>query len=465
MSGFSNFLTKSLKDAAEDLVKSKLSGFKSGDKKEGDNNMNPYPSGQPQQYGGYQGSQISGGMPQPQQCGGGYGQQQPYGMNPQMTGGYGQPGQPSPYGPSGGMNPSLGFGSVMGPSMGVGAYGGMQMPGQGYNQSHYAGQMPPQSVPMAFGNPSIKYYPNCNPTADAEVLRKAMKGFGCNNSRVIDVICKRTNFQRLQIVRSFQQMYGKDLINELKSELHGDFEDLIIALMTPSANYDASEIRRAIEGIGTNENILIEIMCSRTNAQIHDIKAAYKYLYGIDLESDIRGDTSGYFKRLLIALSTGYRDESNYTDINNAHQSAKSLYSAGEGRLGTDEAAFLGVLCSQNFAQLNLVFQEYHKLTGKTLDVAIKNEFSGDIKEALLALYQIVVNRPGYFASQLERSMKGFGTRDKDLIRLVVSRCEIDMADIRNEFQKMYGRSLEDTITGDTSGSYKTALITLVKGN
>ncbi|CEF64600.1 Annexin family and Annexin, type III family and Annexin repeat-containing protein [Strongyloides ratti] len=563
MSGFGNFLTKSLKEAAEDLVKNKLSSFK-GENKNDTNNMpqpknNPTQPGQQPPYGGLQGSkqpqspqqlpqqppqqqpylggpgqQPYSGVPGQQPYSGGPGQQpysggpgqqpysggpgqqpysgnvgqqpysggpgqqpysggpgqqpysggpgqqgfpqppyggpQPYGINPQVMGGYGNgiPNQPN-YG----NNPQFGQGfggyGFPGSNMPFNGSGNMMDGGMngygGYNPSNYVNQMPPQQGGMILGNPSVKEYPGFNPSNDAESLRKAMKGFGCNNTRVVEIICKRTNLQRQQICRSFQQMYGKDLINELKSELYGDFEDLIIALMKPSAEYDATELHRAVDGLGTNENILIEIMTSRTNSQIRDIKNAYNYLYNTDLESDIKGDTSGYFKRLLIALSTGFRDESNYVDINNAQQSAKSLYSAGEGRLGTDESTFLGVLCSQNFAQLNAVFEEYHKLTGRTIDIAIKNEFSGDIKDGLLALYQIIVNRPGYFASQLENSMKGFGTRDKDLIRLVVSRCEIDMIDIRNEFQRMYGRSLEQTIEGDTSGSYKNALITLVKGN
>lgn len=42
-------------------------------------------------------------------------------------------------------------------------------------------------------------------------------------------------------------MYGKDLINDLKSELSGDFEDLILALMEPPARYDAQQLHKAME--------------------------------------------------------------------------------------------------------------------------------------------------------------------------------------------------------------------------
>lgn len=123
-----------------------------------------------------------------------------------------------------------------------------------------------------------------------------MKGLGCNNSKVISILCQRTNWQRQEISKAFKVMYGKDLIKELKGELHGDFEDLILALMDAPAIYDAKQLHRAMEGLGTKESVLIEIMTSRTNAQIQQVRDAYKMLFKKDLERDLIGETSGHFK-------------------------------------------------------------------------------------------------------------------------------------------------------------------------
>ncbi|CEF64345.1 Annexin family and Annexin repeat-containing protein [Strongyloides ratti] len=321
------------------------------------------------------------------------------------------------------------------------------------------------AVKYLFGTPSIKTNPNFNPMADANTLRNAMKGFGCDKNRILKVLCTCANWQRQQIYNSFLQMFGKDLIRELKSELSGDFEDLIVALMTRPAEYDAKELHRSMKGLGTRENILIEIMCSRSNSEIHQIKSVYQQLYGRNLENDICGDTSGYFKNFLLCLCAGNRNESGLVDQMSAQQTANTLYQAGEGRLGTDESTFLNILCSQNFAQLKFIFSEYHRLTGHTMGYAIEAEFSGDIKNGLLGLYEITMNRPAFFATQFENSMKGLGTKDKDLIRLTVTRSEIDMIDIRNEYFRMYGRTLQERIIGDTSGKYRQSLLTLVEGN
>lgn len=68
----------------------------------------------------------------------------------------------------------------------------------------------------------------------------------------------------------------QDLNKDLKSELSGNFEDLILALMTPTVEYQAKEIHHALSGIGTNEQTLVELMCSATNHEIHNMRAAYE---------------------------------------------------------------------------------------------------------------------------------------------------------------------------------------------
>jgi len=42
--------------------------------------------------------------------------------------------------------------------------------------------------------------------------------------------------------------------------------------------------------------------------------------------------------------------------------------------------------------------------------------------------------------------MKGLGTDDDTLVRIVVTRCEIDMVQIKEEFQTLTGQSLEQFI-------------------
>ena len=42
--------------------------------------------------------------------------------------------------------------------------------------------------------------------------------------------------------------------------------------------------------------------------------------------------------------------------------------------------------------------------------------------------------------------MVGMGTRDNDLIRVIVARCEIDLADVRKEFEQLYKKPLSKVV-------------------
>lgn len=51
----------------------------------------------------------------------------------------------------------------------------------------------------------------------------------------------------------------QDLIKDLKSELGGKFEKLILALMETPYDYLAHELERAMAGLGTDEDVLTEV--------------------------------------------------------------------------------------------------------------------------------------------------------------------------------------------------------------
>ena len=57
-----------------------------------------------------------------------------------------------------------------------------------------------------------------------------------------------------------------------------------------------------------------------------------------------------------------------------------------------------------------------------------------------------VHNRPAYFAERLHLAMKGLGTDDDALIRIIVSRCEIDLANIKFEYEKAHGKTLLSSV-------------------
>ena len=139
-----------------------------------------------------------------------------------------------------------------------------------------------------------------NPQKDAEDLKKAMEGFGCDKKTIIQILANRTNIQRQKIKLHYKSSFGRDLIKDLKSELHGNLELAIISLLYTPIEYDVKQLRKAMKGFGTDEGTLIEIICSRPNNILKEIKVLYKEKYNKELEDSIKSETNGDLKRLLI---------------------------------------------------------------------------------------------------------------------------------------------------------------------
>lgn len=71
-------------------------------------------------------------------------------------------------------------------------------------------------------------------------------------------------------------------------------------------------------------------------------------------------------------------------------------------------------------------------------------------------------NPARYFAKVLHKAMRGLGTDDTTLIRVIVTRAEIDMQYIKAEYENQYKKSLFNAVHSDTSGSYRNFLLALL---
>ena len=296
--------------------------------------------------------------------------------------------------------------------------------------------------------------------SDCHDLNEAIKSSKGQNE-IIKIICNRTNEERQKIKQLYITSYGEDLEKALCSKLSGNFEDCIVALLNTPSEYDAKQLHKAIAGLGTDEDTLTEIIATRPKWKIEEIKAEYEKLYNVTLEKDIQGDTSGTYRQLLVALLQGGRSENPYPNEKECKKICEELYNGGEAIKGTDNDLFIKYFANKSPAELAMVSRLYHKKYNKSLLDVIEKEFSGDVKVLFSTLLKALVKPAEYFATRVNKAVKGWGTNNNLLIRILVTRDEIDMPQIKKCYKELYKKDMLEDIKDDTSGDYRELLIEL----
>jgi len=318
---------------------------------------------------------------------------------------------------------------------------------------------PPRPMGIGVGMPGPSDF---NPEADCQVLRNAVHGAGTDEKAIINIIVNRNAAQRAEIRNCYKSCFGKDLIQRLKDDTSGNFKQVIAGMFMTPPEYDAFCLYKAMKGLGTSEGVLIEIIGTRTNEQLRAIKDVFEREYKGTLEKWIIGDTSGNFKNLLIALLQCDRSMNPNPDPNMCQADANALYQAGEGRWGTDEPTFIRIFSKRSAAEIAMINDIYTRQRGKGLLKAIDKEFSGDIKKLLQTVVGGLLDPAGYFATRIREAVKGLGTNDSKLVRVIVSRSEIDLGLIKQAYQRLYGRDMLHDVRDDTSGYYRDILSGLI---
>ncbi|XP_048376900.1 annexin A2-like [Stegostoma tigrinum] len=311
---------------------------------------------------------------------------------------------------------------------------------------------------------TVKPSVNFNAENEAIELERAIKVKGVDEHSVIDVLTKCSNAQRQDIAFCYERRTKQKLEDKLRSAVSEPLRSVILGLLKTPAKYDASEMRGAIKGLGTNEASLIEILCSRTNKEIQNMALAYQELYKKDMIKDIKEDTSGDFCKLLCVLAKGNRPEpSNVVDNEQIDEDARALYEAGVKNRGTDVKTWISIMTERSIPHLQRVFGRYKTYSCYDMLESVDREVKKDLKNNFLGLVQCILNTPEFFADKLSHMQ---GSLKKDVLtRIMVSRSEIDLLYIRKEFKKKTGKSLQQFIIASTKGDYQRVLLALCRGD
>ncbi|EDQ88360.1 uncharacterized protein MONBRDRAFT_26446 [Monosiga brevicollis MX1] len=344
--------------------------------------------------------------------------------------------------------------------------------------------------------PTITTHSEFDVDKDTKAVRKAIKGWGTNEKTLIRIFGRRTQKERDQIRVQYSNLFDRDLIKDLDDDTSGNFAKALVALARKAVERDAHFLHRAFKGFGNDNEMLIDILCTKNTQYLREVNTAYKTVTGDRmLVEDITGNTNGHYRK--VSASTFYPPTGppalhhaclpllehmpynvfayccasslisptlphapfaktrspDGVSVNQAavEADAEALYKAGEKRWGTNEDKFVEIFTERSYAQLAAIFQEYSKLCKYDIRESIKREMSGNLKKGLQTIVDVVRDPLDFYTTKIYESMHGLGTNNTHLIELLIERSEVDLEAIKERFQQKYGKTLLEMFDSETA--------------
>ncbi|XP_038050941.1 annexin A13-like [Patiria miniata] len=330
------------------------------------------------------------------------------------------------------------------------------------------GKVPPGQLKKIEG--TIKPAEPFDMQADVAKLQKLLCSRPCEEA-LADLLTSRSSAQRQEIKQGYKAAAGKELMDDINKVLSSSkFKDVVVGLVDDSLQFAARCLYQAMKGMGTDEKALVDVLCTRArNVETTAIKETFQEMFGSGVEAMLKEETSEPFLKLLLTTAAATREEVPSADIETqAKADADALIKAGEGRTSgpRDDAKFIEILATRSLIQLNLATFKYYDQKSKKggIEKYLASE-KGDEVDGYMALVKTAKGELiQFYVDRLYAAMKGLGTDDNLIIRTLISRSEIDLANIKQEFQAKYGTTLENFIKDDTSGDYCYILLRILAG-
>ncbi|KAG9451563.1 hypothetical protein H6P81_011528 [Aristolochia fimbriata] len=300
-----------------------------------------------------------------------------------------------------------------------------------------------------------------SPIEDCEQLRKAFAGWGTNEQLIISILAHRNAGQRKSILKTYHETYGEDLLKDLQKELSSDFERALLLWTLDPSERDAVLANESAKKWNASNRVLVEIACARTSAQLFSVRQAYHARYKKSLEEDVAFHTKDDFRKLLLPLVTAYRYEGPEVNMTLAKTEAKILHEKIKGKAYSDDE-IIRILTTRSKAQLGATFNHYNNDFGHPINKDLKVDPENDFLATLRATIRCLTGPDKYMEKVLRLAINKTGTDEGALTRVVVTRAEVDMKLIMDEYYKRNSVPLDKAIAKDTSGDYKDFLLHLL---
>lgn len=294
---------------------------------------------------------------------------------------------------------------------------------------------------------------------EADKLRQAMAGGGTDEGAIIRSLEGKTPDEIKNIKNEYKQRYGKDLSEDLKSELSGtDLKktellmkgepqaDMNITdpkaretdLIKRKGEFIADRVSTDMEAVRTGgseeKRSLLDSLYGKSPEERKAYKEAYKNKTGRELEDDLKKNLSGSDRDIAMSYLK-----------NGKESDAEKLHRAMEG-LGTDEKSIFRTLEGKSEDERKAIIKEYKDNYGVDLMEDLKGDLSGsDMAKAKNLLDKGKLDTSG----KLDVAMSGAGTDEKGIFEALEKATPEEREKLRKD------PALIDRLDGELSGEDK----------
>ncbi|KAJ3669233.1 hypothetical protein LUZ60_011183 [Juncus effusus] len=296
---------------------------------------------------------------------------------------------------------------------------------------------------------------------DAQKLRKAFEGWGTDEKTVIDILTHRNAEQRTQIRLVYEEEFKENFFKRLESELSGHFEKAVYRWVFAPVQRQALLAHNAIISKEFDFLVIVEIACVNSPDELLAVKKMYQALYKHSMEEDIASYTTGNIRALTFALVGTYRYGGDEIDTVVAQSEAKILNEAiNKGDFNDQE--IIRILSTRSKAQLNATFNCFKDANTVSITKALVGETPNDFALALRSLIRCIINPAKYYEKVVRNALQHHHKDEDTLTRVIVTRTEKDLKEIKELFHKRANVTLEQTVANETHGDYKHFLLALI---
>ena len=269
---------------------------------------------------------------------------------------------------------------------------------------------------------------------------------------LLDIIMKNNLKNRVDIANYYQSKYEISLFDEIKSKVKSDFGYCAAQLFLSPLDFCIHHLKL---GLDKKDLRVFEQLTSRTPEELKLIEDKYNKTTGKNLKDDIKKAFNGAIGNNLINLWDNKRIINPTPNKSDCENFANILIKNKPKDWVEQENIFKEIFIQRSPEELILIARYYLNNSGKNLIDDIESKTDGNTRNLLKEILYNNIMPHEIFADKIRFAIAGLGTDEETLSRALVSRCELDMASIRDMYQTKYNTSLKEDIIGDTSKNYQ----------